>query len=143
MRRKLLQPKSKSHEGAEGGALILVVEDVEEIRDGLEKLLKADGYRLDLARTEEDAVRVARCKPPDLILMSSGGSSNEVIAAAARLRERAALSEKVPIVLFSIKAVPEGAEVEIERSTYLTRPDNFDQLRRFLSRLLRKPSRGS
>ena len=38
------------------GPLILVVEDVEESRDGIEKLLAADGYRVDPARQEEDAV---------------------------------------------------------------------------------------
>ena len=38
------------------GSLILVVQDVEETRDGVEALLKADGYRVDAARDEEDAV---------------------------------------------------------------------------------------
>jgi CheY-like chemotaxis protein len=41
------------------GPLILVVEDVEETRDGIEKLLAADGYRVDPARQEEDAVTTA------------------------------------------------------------------------------------
>jgi CheY-like chemotaxis protein len=36
---------------ANDGSLILVVEDVEETRDGIEKLLKADGYRVDPAET--------------------------------------------------------------------------------------------
>ena len=34
--------------------MILVVEDVHETRDGIEKLLKVDGYRLLLARDELD-----------------------------------------------------------------------------------------
>jgi hypothetical protein len=38
------------------GPLILMVEDVEETRVGIEKLLAADGYRVDPARQEEDAV---------------------------------------------------------------------------------------
>jgi CheY-like chemotaxis protein len=41
---------------ANEGMLILVVEDVEETRDGIEKLLEADGYRVDPAREEEDAI---------------------------------------------------------------------------------------
>ena len=41
-------------------AIILVVEDVEETRDGIEDLLKADGYRLIPVRDEEDAVERAR-----------------------------------------------------------------------------------
>jgi CheY-like chemotaxis protein len=38
-------------------SIILVVEDVNETRDGIEKLLKADGYRVILARDEKDANR--------------------------------------------------------------------------------------
>src|SRR4029077_9623617 len=37
-------------------AVVLVVEDVEEIRDGLEKLLTTDGSRVDPARREVDAI---------------------------------------------------------------------------------------
>src|SRR6185503_18536440 len=37
-------------------SIILVVEDVNETRDGIEKLLKADGYRVTLARDERDAI---------------------------------------------------------------------------------------
>ena len=53
--------------------LILVVEDVHEIRDGMEKLLTTDGYRVSLARDEQEALENARVKSPDLILVSLGG----------------------------------------------------------------------
>ena len=36
--------------------LILVVEDVDEISDGIERLLKTDGYRVALARDELHAI---------------------------------------------------------------------------------------
>ena len=49
-------------------SIILVVEDVNETRDGIEKLLKADGYRVTLARDEKDAVESAQREPPNLIL---------------------------------------------------------------------------
>ncbi len=39
--------------------LILIVEDVHETRDGIEKLLTADGYRVALARDEVDAIESA------------------------------------------------------------------------------------
>src|SRR5438552_17382969 len=52
---------------ANKSTLILVVEDVEETRDGIEKLLERDGHRVDSAREEEDAVVTAARKPPDLI----------------------------------------------------------------------------
>src|SRR5215218_4507609 len=57
---------------AEQDPLILVVEAVEETRDGIEKLLKTDGYRIEPARGEEDAVARAMRQAPDLILVSPG-----------------------------------------------------------------------
>jgi len=116
--------------------LILVVEDVEETRDGIEQLLRADGYRVDPARDEEDAVMRAKRAPPHLLLVSLGGPAIDLIATAARIRDRAQLSQGVPVVLFCIPTVAEGAEVEIAGNVYLTRPDNFDQLRALLRRLL-------
>ncbi len=116
--------------------LILVVEDVEEIRDGIEQLLTADGYRIDPARNEEEAVGRATRTPPHLLLVSLGGPASEMIATAVRIRSRAQLRHEIPVVLFCIDAVAEGAEVEIAGNMYLTRPDNFNQLRALLRRLL-------
>jgi hypothetical protein len=70
------------------------------------------------------------------MLVSLGGPAIDVIATAARIRDRAQLSQGVPVVLFCIPTVAEGAEVEIAGNVYLTRPDNFDQLRALLRRLL-------
>jgi PleD family two-component response regulator len=55
---------------AQQNPLILVVEDIEETR--IERLLIADGYRVDPARNEEDAVIKAKRTPPNLILVSFG-----------------------------------------------------------------------
>lgn len=117
---------------------ILVVEDVEETRDGIEKLLQADGYRVEAARDERAAVESAWRKHPDLILVSLGGTPHEVIATARRIRERAGLGNYVPLVLFCIEEVDEGEEVAFGQNVYVTRPDNFDQLRNLLARLLHK-----
>ncbi len=119
--------------------LILVVEDVEEIRDGIEKLLLADGYRVEPARTVEEAILKAKRASPDLLLVSLAGSTNEIIQSAHQIRQGAGLLEaQVPIVIFCIKEVAEGEEVAIEGNVYLTRPDNFNQLRALLRQLLKK-----
>lgn len=39
---------------------VLVVEDVAETRDGIEKLLSAGGYRVAVARDERDAIKSAQ-----------------------------------------------------------------------------------
>jgi DNA-binding response OmpR family regulator len=121
----------------ESGALILVLEDVEETRDGIEALLQAEGYRVDPARHEADGVAQARRERPRLILVSLGGLEADVIATACRTRERAGLGQDVPIVIFSVDTIAEGAEVGIGRNVHLTRPDNFEQLKAYVGRLLK------
>lgn len=116
--------------------LILVVSDDEEIRDGIEGLLQADGYRINPVRNEQDAIVSAMRAGPDLILVSLNQSGAEVAASARRVRFHARLSESVPIVMFCILTVAEGAEVAVGENTFATRPLNFDQLRKLVSRLL-------
>jgi CheY-like chemotaxis protein len=116
---------------------ILVVDDIEETRDGIEKLLKVDGYAVDGARHEREAVESACRNRPDLILVSLGGGTQEVIARARGIRERAGLDESVAVVVFCVADVEEGEEVEIGENVYVTRPDNFNQLREMLARLLK------
>lgn len=115
---------------------ILVVEDVAETRDGIEKLLKVDGYRVSVARDERDAVESAQRTVPDLILVSLAGLPREVIVTAGRIRGSAGVSESVPVVVFCIEAIAEGDEVAIGHNVHITRPDNFNQLRGLLVRLL-------
>lgn len=121
-------------------ALILVVEDVRETSDGIERLLKADGYRVALARDELDAIESVQLRRPDLILVSWTGLSGEVPDTVRRMRERAAVADQIPMV-FWVEDLDEGEEVELEENVYLTRPDSFNQLRGFFARLLDERSR--
>jgi len=116
--------------------IILIVEDVHETRDGIEKLLIADGYRVTLARDAQDAIESAQRARPDLILVSLAGLPREVILSARNIRQRARVGELVPVVVFCIEEIGEGEEVAIGRNVYITRPDNFNQLRSLLGRLL-------
>jgi CheY-like chemotaxis protein len=117
---------------------ILLVEDVEEIRDAAEKLLTADGYRVVPARDEGDAVMRAIHQPPNLLLVNLAGSSTRVIETARQIRERIALSQDLPVLIFGADTIAEGEELEMAGNIHLTRPDNFDQLRESLRRLLHR-----
>src|SRR6185369_10758065 len=117
--------------------VILVVEDVHETREGIEKLLKVDGYRVVLARDELDGIESARRQRPDLILLSLAGTPSEVLICGRRIRESAAAGEEVPIVVFGFDEIPAGAEVAIGKNVHITHPDNFNQLRDFNYNLLR------
>ncbi|MDQ3731701.1 MAG: hypothetical protein M3329_07065 [Pseudomonadota bacterium] len=118
------------------GRLILVVEDDGETRTGIEKLLETDGYAVNPAYNEEDAVAKATCKHPDLMLVSPGSKPLQVIVMARRIRTRAALNDNVPVVIFCVESVDEGGEVNIGDNVYLIRPDNFNQVRALVRRLL-------
>ena len=118
--------------------IILVVEDVQETLEGIERLLMADGYRIALARDEQDGIESARRQRPDLILVSLAGVPRQVIVSARRIRENAAIGEDVPVVVFCVDEIAQGDEVAIGENVHVTRPDNFNQLRSLLARLLDK-----
>jgi CheY-like chemotaxis protein len=112
------------------------VEDIAEPLDGIEELLLADGYDVTFARDAREAITRARHKHPDLILVSLAGHLRDVSVTARRIRDRGELGEGVPVVIFCIGEIAEGDEVAIGRNIHITRPDNFNQLRRFITRLL-------
>jgi CheY-like chemotaxis protein len=120
---------------------ILVVEDVQETRDAIEGLLERDGYSVDPARDEDDAVQRALSNRPDLILVSLGGTADEILGVASRIRKRGGLTEDTPVVIFSLTTIPEGTEQEIKENLYITVPDDFNQLRRLIAGVLSRTSR--
>ncbi len=122
--------------GKHDSPLILVVEAVPGIRDGIEKLLATSGYRIATASDEQSAAAIARRIFPDLILVCLGEPPSDFIAAASRIRADAQPCEEVPLVIFCQKAVAEGEEVDFGRNVYAISPDNFNQLRNFLKSLL-------
>ena len=122
-------------------AVILVVEDVHEISDGIERLLKTDGYLVALARDELEAIESAQLMRPDLILVNWTGLSGEVLATGRRIREQSAVEDQIPVI-FWVEDIDEGEEVAVGGNVHLMRPDSFNQLRGLLARLLDQSSRG-
>ena len=118
---------------------ILVIDDVEETRLGIKRLLIASGYEVTAASDEEDAVFIATSHPPDLILLCLGLDAVQAFPVASRIRKRAQLSEELPVVVFYVLELREGAEVDAGYGVYLIRPENFDQIRGLIGRLLHKP----
>ena len=117
-------------------SVILVLEDIEETRDGIERLLRASDYAVITARDEGEALFKAGLQPPDLILISLGLQAAASAAMGRRIRESACPSQRVPIVIFCVPGLAEGAEEIVDGDIHLTRPDNFNQLRDLLKRLV-------
>lgn len=122
----------------EKSPLILVVEDVYETRAGIGTLLKSNGYRVALASAEGEVRNSTRPELPDLILVSGSGLPDNVLLTVGRVRQEAAVGYEVPVVVFCAQDISEGEEVEIGGNVYLTNPDNFNQLRSLVARLLLK-----
>lgn len=133
---KVIQMKTPT----DPSARILVVEDIHETRDGIEKLLIADGYRVAVARDQQDAIENAQRHAPDLILVSLAGLPREVVRAATDIRDGADIAEHVPVVIFCIDGIADGDEIALGHNVHVTRPDNFNQLRDLLIRLLEHSS---
>lgn len=124
-------------------SLILVVEDVYETRAGIDSLLKANGYRVVFGGAESEAINSTRSERPDLILLSGAVLPNNVLGKVDHTRKEAAVGEEVPVVVFCAQDVPEGEEVAMDGNVYLTNPDNFNQLRSLVARLLLEPAHGN
>ena len=127
---------------AEKRWLILVVEDVYETRAGIDTLLKANGYRVAFAGIKGEAMNSTRPERPDLILVSGASLPTNVLVNVGRMRKEAGVGDEVPAVVFCAQDIPEGEEVAIGGNVYLTNPDNFNQLRRLVARLLPAVSSG-
>ena len=116
---------------------ILIVVAAQDMRESMHALLERDGYCVKDACSEEDAIdKIHRCISPDLILFSPSGTSEPIVSAARRIRRKSGLTEGTPLVIFSITDFPEGLEDEIGGNIFVTAPDNFNQLRALLLRVL-------
>jgi DNA-binding response OmpR family regulator len=95
---------------------------------------------VDTAKNEEEAVLRSSLHRPDLILMTPNPDAVQILSVARRIRECAGLDDETPVVVFCVTNLDEGAEAGVGFNVYITRPDNFNQLRALLTRLLRDTS---
>ena len=124
-------------ERAETTPTVLVVEDFEDNRFMMRRLLEMSGYRVVEAVNGEQAVETAARERPDLILMDLSLPKLDGLAATRRIRQHGGLA-RTPIVAvsahdttdFHADALAAGCD------EYVTKPIDFDQLESLLKRLL-------
>ena len=131
--------------GRENGRTILLVEEDDETRPLLKKNLQNDGYRLLLALDEEDALDRVRGggAQADLVLINLVGEAPEAaLAAGRRIREHAKYDGHTPLVVMAEKygRELEGTDVNVGGNDWITYPEDHDQLRNLLARLLNQPA---
>ena len=119
--------------------LILVVEDFEDSRFMMRRLLEMAGYSVVEASDGEQAVELAVQERPALILMDLSLPKLDGLAATRKIRQHKTMG-KVPIIAVSAHDAPESRIEALEAGCdeYVTKPIDFDQLDRLLKRLLSK-----
>jgi two-component system, cell cycle response regulator DivK len=124
--------------------LFLLVEDFEDSRFMLRRLLEMAGYRVVEASDGEQAVELAVQKQPALILMDLSLPKLDGLSATRKIREHKRLGN-VPIVAVSAHDSPETRTEALAAGCdeYVTKPIDFDQLDRLLKRFLPKDSHKS
>lgn len=118
---------------------VLVVEDFEDNRFMMRRLLEMSGYRVVEAVNGNQAVESAASERPDIILMDLSLPQLDGLAATRRIRSQED-GRKVPIIAVSAH---DSADFHAEAlaagcNEYVTKPIDFDQLVQLLDRLTGK-----
>jgi CheY-like chemotaxis protein len=118
---------------------VLVVEDFEDNRFMMRRLLEMSGYKVVEAVNGKQAVELAAAESPDIILMDLSLPMLDGLAATRKIREQGGES-RVPIIAVSAH---DSADFHAEAlaagcNEYVTKPIDFDQLVKLLERLLNK-----
>jgi len=114
------------------GKKILVVDDREEIRVLVGKVLRLRGYEIIGAGTGEDAISMAQTELPDLILMDvrlPGGIGG--LEATRRIKALPQLAH-IPILAMTASVRPEDMQQDIDAgcSGFVRKPLDIDELPR-------------
>ena len=119
--------------------LFLLVEDFEDSRFMMRRLLEMSGYDVVEASDGEQAVQLAVQKQPSLILMDLSLPKMDGLAATRQIRQHKDLG-KTPIVAISAHDSPESRTEALDAGCdeYVTKPIDFDQLGELVRRFLPK-----
>ena len=121
--------------------LCLLVEDFEDSRFMMRRLLELAGYGVVEASDGEQAVELAVQEHPALILMDLSLPKLDGLAATRRIRRHKGVG-KTPIVAVSAHDSSESRTEALEAGCdeYVTKPIDFDQLSELLERFLPRPT---
>jgi two-component system, cell cycle response regulator DivK len=120
-------------------AKVLLVEDTEDNRFMMRRLLEMTGYRVVEAKNGEEAVTVARTEAPDLILMDLSLPIIDGLAATRLIRQLPEL-EQTPIIAVSAHDTTdfEADAYQAGCNNYITKPIDYSELEELISTMLQK-----
>ena len=118
---------------------VLLVEDTEDNRFMMRRLLEMTGYRVVEAMNGEEAVKLARAEMPQLILMDLSLPVIDGLA-ATRLIRKLPEFEVTPIIAVSAHDTSDFQAEAIQAgcNRYITKPIDFNELEELIAELLDK-----
>jgi len=118
-------------------AKVLLVEDTEDNRFMMRRLLEMAGYQVVEARNGEEAVHTAKAETPDLILMDLSLPVIDGLAATRLIRELPEFQD-TPIIAVSAHDTSDFQDDAVKAGCddYITKPIDFSELEVLISRKL-------
>jgi CheY-like chemotaxis protein len=122
-------------------ATVLLVEDTEDNRQMMKRLLEMSGFRVVEARNGREAVDVASQEMPQIILMDLSLPYVDGIAATRQIRSLPGL-KKVPIVVVSAHDTSDFHSLALDAgcNAYVTKPVHYPELEDLVNSLLAEQS---
>lgn len=116
---------------------VLLVEDTEDNRFMMRRLLEMTGYRVVEAMNGEEAVKLAQSEAPQLILMDLSLPVIDGLA-ATRLIRKLPEFKSTPIIAVSAHDTSDFQSEAIQAgcNSYITKPIDFNELEELISELL-------
>ena len=116
---------------------VLLVEDTEDNRQMMKRLLEMSGYQVLEAVNGEEAVKLASQEQPRIILMDLSLPLIDGLTATRRIRNSPGMS-KVPIVAVSAHDTADFHSEALAAgcNAYITKPIDYPQLEEIVNRLL-------
>ena len=116
---------------------VLLVEDTEDNRFMMRRLLEMSGYRVVEAMNGEEAVKLARAESPQLILMDLSLPVIDGLAATRLIRKVPTL-QSTPIIAVSAHDTADFQDEAVEAgcNSYVTKPIDFNELEELIQQLL-------
>ena len=122
-----------------GPLTVLLVEDTEDNRFMMRRLLEMAGYRVVEAMNGDEAVKLAQAESPHLILMDLSLPVIDGLA-ATRLIRKLPEFESVPIIAVSAHDTSDFQSDAIEAgcNSYVTKPIDFNELEDLIAQFLKR-----
>src|SRR5690349_6263106 len=116
---------------------VLLVEDTEDNRFMMRRLLEMSGYRVVEAMNGEEAVKLAQSESPNLILMDLSLPVIDGLA-ATRLIRKLPHFRSTPIIAVSAHDTSDFQSEAIQAgcNTYVSKPIDFNDLEELITKLL-------